>query len=50
MILFVSGALKKLFLPVVALGAIPCIVEGGVVALLAFLLLQLRWQWALMTG
>jgi NhaP-type Na+/H+ or K+/H+ antiporter len=45
-----ANALKKLFLPVVVLGALPCIVEGGTVALLAFLLLQFGWQWALMTG
>ena len=34
--------LKKLFLPVVAHGAIPCIVKGGVVALLAFYFFQLE--------
>jgi NhaP-type Na+/H+ or K+/H+ antiporter len=45
-----ADALKRLFLPVVALGALPCIVEGGTLALLAYLLLHFSWQWALMTG
>ena len=44
------AALKKNFLPVLALGALPCLVEGGVIALITALYLRLKWQWAIMIG
>ena len=48
--LSIPAALKKNLLPVLALAALPCLIEGGIIALITAFYLRLKWQWAIMIG